>query len=282
MGPGYYRDGSANSETYNRGALQINSSLKDYAASTDNVYYSDVLDGYKENVDKYTSWDSMHLHPSDEGATVLYENIKKNIISTGGSNDGGEENDNGTYPSTFTTTSGVTYNNYKQYLENNSDLQHWGCSITSCATIISGRYPEVTPSSIYNDIWKKVGHVYMGGYFQAYNMSYTSAEEDGIERTKEELINKLKSGGTAILRLRNPQGNGYGHCNNGGACYINGTQWTTCQHYIAVLAYRESDNSIYISDPGSGNDNRNGWFNIDEFISDSNTGCNILIDYLID
>ena len=79
-GQEYAKWGVISVEEYNTKADSANIELKSYCDMTDNVYYSDVLTGYKENVDTLTPA-SDGLHPNAEGSKVLLENIKKNLAN---------------------------------------------------------------------------------------------------------------------------------------------------------------------------------------------------------
>lgn len=192
-----------------------------------------------------------------------------------GNNDGGiADYDNQGYGKigTFTTTSGVTYKNYKQCYDkyaNTGKSYDWlcsvGCGLTSTAIIISGTNPNITPEYLYDNYRAKEGYVDMDKYLSTYGKTFTRNDSGGI--SKKQLIEKLKAGGTGIIRF------------NGSPCIINGEKWTSSQHFVAVLAYRSSDNSIYISNPGDALA-KNGWYNIDNLFSSNS--CSVTVNYLVD
>ena len=66
-----------------RKATAMNEELKNYCSGKENVYYSDILRGYKENLIALTEDDNDH--PNARGVQVLIKNIKENIISSSSS-----------------------------------------------------------------------------------------------------------------------------------------------------------------------------------------------------
>ena len=61
-----------------RAATSMNEELKEYCASQSNVYYSDILRGFNDNLGEMSDDGD---HPNQKGTQVLINNIKENIIS---------------------------------------------------------------------------------------------------------------------------------------------------------------------------------------------------------
>ena len=64
-------------------ATKMNGELKAYCASQNNVYYSDILRGYNDNLEAMTESDNDH--PNPQGSKLLVKNIKENIVGTSSS-----------------------------------------------------------------------------------------------------------------------------------------------------------------------------------------------------
>ena len=73
----HYIDDNGNAE---RAATKMNEELKVYCAGQNNVYYSDILRGYNDNLREMTEDDNDH--PNSQGSSLLVKNIKENIIGT--------------------------------------------------------------------------------------------------------------------------------------------------------------------------------------------------------
>ena len=71
----YYDNGEAK-----RAATSMNEELKEYCNRNDNLYYSDILRGYNDNIEELTKDDKDH--PNAKGVEVLLNNIKENIIAS--------------------------------------------------------------------------------------------------------------------------------------------------------------------------------------------------------
>ena len=83
-----------------RAATAMNEELKVYCASQSNVYYSDILRGYNDNL-REMSYDNDH--PNKKGSEVLINNIKQNIIGYSSGNTASSS-------TASTSTSTATYN----------------------------------------------------------------------------------------------------------------------------------------------------------------------------
>ena len=71
-------DGSAK-----RAATEMNEELKQYCNRNNNVYFSDILRGYNDNLEQLTKSDNDH--PNAKGVQVLLDNVKANIIGSSSS-----------------------------------------------------------------------------------------------------------------------------------------------------------------------------------------------------
>lgn len=67
-----------------RAATKFNEQLKEYCNKNDNVYFSDILRGYNDNIEKLVKT-SDYDHPNEKGVQVLLDNIKGNIIGSSSS-----------------------------------------------------------------------------------------------------------------------------------------------------------------------------------------------------
>ena len=76
----HYIDGDGSAE---RAATKMNEELKVYCAGQNNVYYSDILRGYNNNLRAMTEDDNDH--PNSQGSSLLVKNIKENIVGTSSS-----------------------------------------------------------------------------------------------------------------------------------------------------------------------------------------------------
>ena len=71
-------DGSAKKK-----AAEMNEELKEYCNRNDNVYFSDILRGYNDNLEALTKSDNDH--PNEKGVQILLDNIKANIVGSSSS-----------------------------------------------------------------------------------------------------------------------------------------------------------------------------------------------------
>ena len=155
---------------------------------------------------------------------------------------GGTEGSTGN--NTTFTVGGRTYINYKQIEPSyksiqlatypNSTLYSAGCGITSDAIIASGFGSKLTPVGVNSlgsrdhagILTKLTGHRWTR--YRSFN--------------KTDVVNSLKSGNPVIARVE-----GYGGF------------FSSSGHFFAILSISEDGNSIYVSDPASRKNSRNGW-----------------------
>lgn len=155
------------------------------------------------------------------------------------------------YTGTYTRNStGRKYYNYKQ-----TTYGGWiasaGCGLTSAAIIVNSTNRKVTPQYLYDNYRKKSNGVYLDTYFKDYSYSSDRIEKS-VSSQKTKIINHLKNNGEAVFKVTS-------------SCKINGESWTGKQHFFAVLDYNQSNNKIYVSNPGTVKESKNGWISIDSF-----------------
>ena len=75
------RDDSNRTKDIKEKTLKMNEELKVYCLQNSNVFYSDVLKGYDESDEMLISHTYDDDHPNEEGAKILLNNIKANIVS---------------------------------------------------------------------------------------------------------------------------------------------------------------------------------------------------------
>lgn len=64
-------------------ATKMNEELKVYCASQNNVFYSDILRGFKERITELADYeDGYYDHPNSQGSSLLVKNIKENIVGS--------------------------------------------------------------------------------------------------------------------------------------------------------------------------------------------------------
>lgn len=175
---------------------------------------------------------------------------------------GGEGNYNTTatgtgYTGEYTSSSGITYRAYKQYIykdvygetsERAAWLKKAGCGLTSAAIIISAYDTNVTPVTLYDNYRSREGSVNIQKYLTVSNIKYEHVYSYDKQRLKEWLAN----GNSAIVCLP-------------GNATINGESWAgSSGHYITFLDIN-SNNEVYVSNPGANDSHKNGNYNIDLF-----------------
>lgn len=182
------------------------------------------------------------------------DGVQISLLTTNSNGGGVVGDDSGKYfTGSYTDNStGKTYYNYKQILYENSWISNYGCGLTSAAIIINSDNRNVTPQFLY-DNYNPEENVYIPKYFDDYNFKYKRyLESNSVSKMEDSIISNFNNGGTAIFKVTE-------------GCNINGTSWTNSQHYFAVLDYDQSNDKVYVSNPGSTRDNKNGWISLDSF-----------------
>ena len=168
---------------------------------------------------------------------------------------GSEQDENhigylGTY-----TVGGKTYKNWKQYPLDGSAGTGWagwlhksGCGLTSASIILSAIDDKYTPYYLYHYEHgrEKVGSVQIGTYLKDAGLSYTTA------RNLDDVRQGLKQGKKVIMCLT-------------ANATINGVSWAGGSgHYITLLDIDSNDN-VWVSNPGSRPTRKNGLFPLGQF-----------------
>lgn len=165
--------------------------------------------------------------------TKIYANIGI-VVNAGGIE--GEQNGITTF-----TVNEKTYMNYKQInpayknitLANypNSNVYDSGCAVTSVAIIASAYNVNITPIEV-NNYEAQIGstnHPAVVQHYTGLNCSWVYTTD-----VKAPVVSQLRAGHPTII-----------HLSRG--------------HFLVILSISEDGNSIYVSDPGNNNPNRNGW-----------------------
>lgn len=179
----------------------------------------------------------------------FYSNGVQISTLTEESSTGGTEEHN---KATFTSSSGKKYNNYKQ--ADYAKLKSAGCYITSVAILASGNNSSVKPMDVYN---KNGGVSVLGStvtHFLKKSTVTSVAESKTVSKKLIEFKSNLKAGVTYIIEFNTSWGN-KGTCKQ--------TNWTPSTHFVSVLDYRDSDNKVYVSNPGSKQASKTGWLPIE-------------------
>ena len=155
------------------------------------------------------------------------------------------------YFQTYTSSTGRTYKEYKQYEGSYKHLYYAGgtiadsgCSITAIATVISGYEDNKTPASFSGPLANLSECLRSGG-----------AECSGYEAAD---ASRLTSGKPAVVSISGTL------VTERGSKYYGG-------HYIAILDGRNG-NEVYVSDPGANDANCGGWTDVQNIINIVNRG----------
>jgi len=178
---------------------------------------------------------------------VQISSLTSNDNSGGVTSNESSKHYNGTYTDNY---KGKKYYNYKQATYGGW-IKSSGCGLTSAAIIINSTNRNVTPKYLYDNYRLKSDGVYINQYFTNYSYK-TSRLDKSVSSQKSQIISHINSGGEAIFKVTSK-------------CKINGISWTGWQHYFAVLDYDSKNNKIYVSNPGTVDERRNGWISLDSF-----------------
>lgn len=166
------------------------------------------------------------------------------------------------YSTTFTTTSGKTYIEYKQNGTSSwATLPYWsdtmatdGCGITSMAIILSGQGSKTTPENLrqtYSPVLKADN--ISAELSNSYGINNTDFFYDSVHLSGDYIKEHLNSNGPVLVCVWNkPSEN----------------RWTTQSHYMVLLAV-DSEGLVYVSNPNGldGTNKASGWYNFDEEIA---------------
>ena len=157
----------------------------------------------------------------------------------------------------FTSTkNGITYNLYNQSdsrwgettYPSGSTISGIGCMITSASVISSAGDSSVTPLTVFNN----ARHDYPSSSIPTLSKSSFTCTFSASTDLKEELL----KGNVAVIMV-------YGN-NKGGS-----SNFTSSQHYMALLDYDEGTNRIFVGNSyGNGTGyGANGWFDADSVLT---------------
>lgn len=135
-----------------------------------------------------------------------------------------------------------------------------GCSITAIAIVLKGYGQDVTPETIRSEIGGKETNL-----TTILNRHGIANERPMRALTENEIISHLKSGRPIIVHV--------------GA--KSSTFWTSKQHYMVLLDYRNHNgvNQVYVSNPGTVNTAKNGWVDISLITNNMNTASILITEY---
>lgn len=181
-----------------------------------------------------------------EAAVKYYNAFHGRTAPTGGS----AQPDTGDgYNQTFTSSSGRTYREYKQFLGSYADknyeyfgetMSSSGCSITAVAVITSGYNNNQTPETL-----RTVASPYMPNL-----LNQGGAQCSGYQAPNRA---KLTSGKPALVQISGTL------VTERGSKYYGG-------HFIAILDARNG-NEVYVSDVGASDAKSGGWTNVDNIMN---------------
>ena len=160
----------------------------------------------------------------------------------------------------------MSYTNYKQYdsrwgsknYNGSSSMASAGCGPTSCATVLSGLNPKITPLDTmkYMQTHGDAKHDKFALYGQgtAWNgipacLSYFGAKdahEINVDTSMTEVWRLMKKGYVGVFLFR--------------AGSRGGVTWTTQGHYVAVTGYKYENGKHYVYTRDSGSRDHTGWY----------------------
>lgn len=165
------------------------------------------------------------------------------------------------YFTTFTTTDGKTYKEYKQTgTASWSDNPYWGgtmtengCGITSLSIILSGYGKDYTPEDLRQKYYPVLNPAKISSTLSlTYGIENSDFYFDQIHISKEKMKEQLDTGKPILICVWDePTEN----------------RWTKLSHYMVLLA-ADDNGMVYISNPnGMENDSKSsGWYNFDEVL----------------
>lgn len=192
-----------------------------------------------------------------KGYDVIGENENENYPGTGQERVMGNDQ----YFTTFTTTEGKVYKEYKQAgITPWADHKYWydtvgvcGCGITALSVALSGmgldetpetlrqRYPEGMDYDAMEEELREVFGVESSGFFY-----------DEVSLSKKRLKEHLDTGNPVLICVWQDAGP---------------NRWTTLSHYLVMIA-KDNKDKVYISNPSGLIDqaNSSGWYDFDEVV----------------
>lgn len=227
----------------------------------------------------------------DETATEWANNIIDKLNKTARDAEifkGGEESgDTGDgYVGTYTDKFGRTFYNFKQYKGSyaqyiwvygtGNTIDNNGCALTSAAIILSGYLESPkNPKEIVQEQapdGKAFGSApspasYITYYGINASRPYDHHYTELTSAQKQVIVDNLINGNQIIIYVLGAEGVYYG-----GVRYTGSSVFTTSQHWIALLDYDETNDTIYISNPSD--NGGTGW-------KDRQTVLNSCTEYIL-
>ena len=176
------------------------------------------------------------------------------------------------YVGTFKNRTGKTFYNYKQITGSyvgyiwlsgdNNTIKKNGCALTSAATIISGYLGvKKNPQMIVQEQAQNGSYFTYApnpqSYLQYYGINtsrpYYHNYTELSWQQKQMIINNLKAGRPVMIFVLGRDG----IQDEKGIYHYGISQFTNSQHWMALLDYNESNNTIYVSNPS--NTGGTGW-----------------------
>ena len=176
-------------------------------------------------------------------------------------------NDEEEYFSTFTTTEGRTYTEYKQngitpWAQNEywyETMEKSGCGITALSVILSGYGIERTPEELRVQYEPYMDYeTLQEELINTFDIDASRFYYDDINLSEEEIQEHLMTGSPVLVCVWNEP-----------ACMGEETdennRWTTESHFMVLLA-ADGQGKVYVSNPNGlmNKGNSSGWYDIDE------------------
>lgn len=191
------------------------------------------------------------------GYDIIGENENEDYAGTGQERVMG----NNQYFTTFTTTDGKVYREYKQAgITPWADEEYWydtvgvcGCGITALSVALSGMGLEETPGTLRQRYPEGMDYDNMEAELRdVFGIESSGFFYDEVSLSKERLKQHLDTGNPIIICVWEDAGE---------------NRWTTLSHYMVMLA-KDHNDKVYISNPsGLVNEaNSSGWYDFDEVV----------------
>lgn len=182
---------------------------------------------------------------------------------TSGSN--GSVDVGGLQLSTYTSSSGKTFVEYKQNIGpwasmpyGSGTIKSQGCSVTSLAIMTSGYGYNFTPqkwsSTSLTSVSGQAATYVKGSQRTTIGAEYTAPKNVSANH-KKDIQDHLKTGDVVIIHVL-----GAGNKNGG-----YNKKYTSSQHWMVLLDINDAGDQVYVSNPYSGQPN--GWDNIDQVLT---------------
>ena len=207
----------------------------------------DRLDVVKKSIDSKIEEDNKSEDNKNNS------NSSNNNSSNNSNN--GSDSSNGTYH--ISSINRIKYNLYNQgdarwgsvRYDSKDDIASNGCMITSIAVLSSAYDPSITPLTVFNSNYRHRS-AYKGVNALS-NNTFSCYQNNSM--SNNEIVSNLKSGNVVIIMVKAK------------------SNFTNSQHYMALIDVSQDGSQIFVGNSygkGTGNYNRNGWFNTDIVLYD--------------